>query len=315
MSRWYLGIDTSNYRTSAALFDAETGAWQNEGRLLDVPDGALGLRQSDALFQHTLHLHEMIARLPSGIGREVRAVCVSTRPRAVEGSYMPCFLAGETVARSAAHLYGVPLYVCSHQQGHLAAAALSAQALAWLFGGALYAWHLSGGTTELLHVRPGTDGLPQADCIGGTTDLAAGQLIDRAGVLLGLHFPAGEALEQLAAQAEGGKGFQPKVTDCRFSLSGMENKIREQAAQGVPAAEIAAFTIETIGAAVTRATAQAMQRKRLPVLCAGGVMSNRMLQRRMAETFGARFAEPRLSGDNAVGAAVLAAVQHGEPLI
>lgn len=315
MSRWYLGIDTSNYRTSAALFDAETGAWQNEGRLLDVPDGSLGLRQSDALFQHTVHLHEMIARLPSGIGREVRAVCVSTRPRAVDGSYMPCFLAGENVARSAAHLYGVPLYACSHQQGHLAAAALSAQALDWLFGGELYAWHLSGGTTELLHVSPGTDGLPQADCIGGTTDLAAGQLIDRAGVLLGLQFPAGEALEQLAAQAEGVKGFQPKVTDCRFSLSGMENKIRDQAAHGVPAAEIAAFTIETIGAAITRATAQAMSRKRLPVLCAGGVMSNRMLQRRMAETFGARFAEPRLSGDNAVGAAVLAAAQHGEKLI
>ena len=315
MSRWYLGVDTSNYRTSAALFDAETGAWHNAGRLLDVPAGSIGLRQSDALFQHTLHLHEMIARLPQENCREIRAVCVSTRPRAVEGSYMPCFLAGVNTARSAAHLLGVPLYECSHQQGHLAAAALSAQAFDWLFGGALYAWHLSGGTTELLHVQPGADGLPQADCIGGTTDLAAGQLVDRAGALLGLAFPAGAALEKLAEQEPDTAFFRPRVQERRFSLSGMENKIKEQAARGTAPAEIAAFTIRTICAAVENATAQAIREKKLPVLCAGGVMSNRMIQRRMAERFGARFAEPRLSGDNAVGAAVLAAVQHGETLI
>lgn len=315
MSRWYLGIDTSNYRTSAAIFDAEHMEWHNSGRLLDVPDGAIGLRQSDALFQHTLHLHEMIAGLPGGIGKEIQAVCVSTRPRAVEGSYMPCFLAGENVARSVAHLLGVPLYTCSHQQGHLAAAALSAQALSWLGTQEFYAWHLSGGTTELLHVAPGADGLPVAECIGGTTDLAAGQLVDRAGALLGLHFPAGEALEQLAKQSQSKERFQPKVADCRFSLSGMENKIRDLCARGTAPEDVASFTVRTICAAVERATAQAMERKNLPVLCAGGVMSNRLIQRRMHERFGARFAEPVLSGDNAVGAAVLAAVQHGETLL
>ena len=110
MSRLYLGIDTSNYRTSVAAFDCDYGTYQNYGRILDVPAGKLGLRQSEALFQHTLHLHEQISQLPAGIGREVLAVCVSTRPRAIEGSYMPCFLAGESVARSVARLFGVPLY-------------------------------------------------------------------------------------------------------------------------------------------------------------------------------------------------------------
>ena len=118
MPERFLGIDTSNYRTSAAVYDAENGAWQNEGSLLTVPDGAIGLRQSDALFQHTVHLHEKIEALPQ---REVRAIGVSTRPRAVEGSYMPCFLAGQSVARSAAHLLSVPLFTVSHQQGHIAA--------------------------------------------------------------------------------------------------------------------------------------------------------------------------------------------------
>lgn len=311
MSRYYLGIDTSNYRTSAALFDAESGEWQNSGRLLDVPEGSLGLRQSDALFQHTLHLHEMISGLPAGV--KIHAVCVSTRPRAVEGSYMPCFLAGVNVARSIAHVLGVPLYECSHQQGHLAAAACSAGAL-HLLGEAFYAWHLSGGTTELLRVTPGAHGLCRAECIGGTSDLAAGQIVDRCGVLLGLPFPAGAALEELAAQSGSDEFFRPRVTESRFSLSGVENKFRKLYDDGKAPADIASFTLKTILSAVETATAQALKIKALPVLCAGGVMSNRMLQKRMRDRFDARFAEPVLSGDNAVGAAILAALQNGEDL-
>ena len=149
MPERFLGIDTSNYRTSAAIYNAETGEWVNRGGLLTVPEGAIGLRQSDALFQHTVRLHEKIEALPQG---EVRAIGVSTRPRAVEGSYMPCFLAGESVARSAAHLLSVPLFTVSHQQGHIAAAALSAGKLD-LLDGEFLAWHLSGGTSELLHVK------------------------------------------------------------------------------------------------------------------------------------------------------------------
>ena len=71
MNKQVLGIDTSNYRTSAAVYETETGVWQNRGRLLDVPEGGIGLRQSEAVFQHTVHLHKMIAALPSNqqIGR------------------------------------------------------------------------------------------------------------------------------------------------------------------------------------------------------------------------------------------------------
>ena len=315
MSRWYLGIDTSNYRTSAALFNAEDQEWHNSGRLLDVPVGKIGLRQSEALFQHTLHLHEMIGRLPDISGQEIRAICVSTRPRAVEGSYMPCFLAGENVARSIAHLLQIPLYTCSHQQGHLAAAALSANILPWLHQREFYAWHLSGGTTELLHVRPGEDKLPLAQRIGGTTDLAAGQLVDRTGALLGLSFPAGEALENLANHSDSIEYFRPKVQNCQFSLSGIENKIQDMCTREEASTDIAFFALRTICAAVEKATEQAQKVERLPVLCAGGVMSNRMIQKRMSTRFGARFAEPKLSGDNAVGAAVLAAMQNGEILL
>lgn len=314
MNAIYFGVDTSNYRTSAAVFDALCGEWTNEGQLLTVPDGSLGLRQSDALFQHTIHLHKMIALLPCLIERKLCAVGVSTRPRAVEGSYMPCFLAGENVARSVAHLLGAPLFICSHQQGHLAAAALSAGALS-LLDAPFYAWHLSGGTTELLLVHPTAQGLPHAQCIGGTTDLSAGQLIDRAGQMLALPFPSGEALDQLACTAtESTKSFQPIVNDGLFSLSGVQNKIKDLVAQCVPPSTVAQFTIQTIGNAVIKATEQALKKKPLPILCAGGVMSSVLLRGMLEHRFLTYFAEPRLSGDNAVGVAVLAALQNGESL-
>ena len=278
MPERFLGIDTSNYRTSAAVYDAESGAWQNEGGLLTVPEGAIGLRQSDALFQHTVRLHEKIEALPQG---EVRAVGVSTRPRAVEGSYMPCFLAGESVARSAAHLLSVPLFAVSHQQGHIAAAALSAGRLE-LLDGTFLAWHLSGGTSELLLVR--------------------------AGALLGLPFPSGAALDKLALEAAPEKGYRPKVADCRFSLSGMQNQVENKFKSAEPA-QMARFTLETVANAVIKATEQAKQQYDCPILCAGGVMASEVIRARMRAAFGdaVSFAEPVLSGDNAVGVAVLAA--------
>ena len=305
MPERFLGIDTSNYRTSAAVYDAETGEWCNRGSLLTVPEGAIGLRQSDALFQHTVHLYEKIEALPQG---EVRAIGVSTRPRAVEGSYMPCFLAGKSVA----HLLSVPLFEVSHQQGHIAAAALSAKRLD-LLDKTFLAWHLSGGTSELLLVKRGEDGLPDCTCIGGTTDLAAGQLLDRAGALLGLPFPSGAALDELALTAELQKGFRPKVSDCRFSLSGMQNQVESRFKTEAPC-DMARFALETVANAVIKATEQAKERYDVPVLCAGGVMASRVIRARMEKRFGSAvsFAEPTLSGDNAVGVAVLAAKKHKE---
>ncbi len=302
----FLGIDTSNYRTSAAIYDAVSGEWRNEGRLLDVPEGAVGLRQSEALFQHTVRLHERIRALPEG---EICAVGVSTRPRAVEGSYMPCFLAGENVARSVAHLMGVPAFTVSHQQGHIAAAALSAGRLDLLYRPFL-AWHLSGGTSELLRVIPGEDGLPDCKCIGGSTDLAAGQLIDRAGALLGLKFPSGAELDVMAVAAPEVEGFRPKVEKGCFSLSGMQNQIEARQKTYSPES-LARFTLETVANAVAKATGQAREKYVYPVLCAGGVMASGIIRGRMREAItDVMFAEPVLSGDNAVGVAVLAARLH-----
>ncbi|BDF70824.1 O-sialoglycoprotein endopeptidase [Oscillospiraceae bacterium] len=296
-----LGIDTSNYTTSAAVFDG--GAGVNEGRLLDVRPGELGLRQSDALFQHVKHLPGRFAALRAqGALEGIGAVGASTRPRAVEGSYMPCFLAGEGQGRALADVLGVPFYPVSHQQGHLAAAAWSAGRME-LLDAPMLAWHLSGGTTELLYVEP--DGVNvRAERIGGTSDISAGQLIDRTGVLLGLPFPAGRALDALYYEADARRDYTVKLNGLTFSLSGMENKVKAMAQAGEAPANIARFAVDTMVGAVLRATCAARARyPGLPVLCSGGVASNSALRAALGD---ACFAEARYSTDNALGVAILA---------
>lgn len=296
-----LGLDTSNYTTSVALFDGSDG--YNLGRLLEVPLGGLGLRQSDALFQHVKQIPLLIAQLRAeGRLGPLAAVGASTRPRAVEGSYMPCFLAGESVGRSLADALGVPFFLCAHQQGHIAAAAWSSGQVALLDRPHL-AWHLSGGTTELLHVEPEATNV-RAACVGGSSDISAGQLIDRAGVLLGLPFPAGKAMDALAAQANAGAKFSVKLNGLTFSLSGVENKVKALVEQGAEAAGTARFVLDTVADAVVRVTGAAQARwPGMPVLCTGGVASNSRL-RATLET--AVFAPPQYSTDNALGVAILA---------
>lgn len=311
-----LGLDTSNYTTSAAVFDGENG--RNQGRLLEVKPGELGLRQSDALFQHVKHLPEVVGALlgEEGLGT-VQAVGASTRPRAVEGSYMPCFLAGASQGQVLAQVLGVPFYAFSHQQGHLAAAAWSAGRLD-LLDRPFLAWHLSGGTTELLRVEPEEDGVAvQVEILGGTSDISAGQLLDRTGVLLGLPFPAGKEVEKLSRRASKREFYKVKARELTFSLSGMENKVRQMLERGEEPAEIAWFAQETVCRVVQACTQAAMEQyPGLPVLCSGGVASNGRLRELLRQNCGALFAQPQFSTDNAMGTAVLTwrALERGRKL-
>lgn len=302
-----LGFDTSNYTTSGAWFDGTQG--HNVGKLLKVKPGALGLRQSEALFQHVKTLPEIVARMMDAWAADTPdAIGASTRPRAVEGSYMPCFLAGESQAKTISKLLQVPFYEFSHQQGHLAAVLWSAGRME-LLDKPMLAWHLSGGTTELLYVEPGL----KTRKIGGTTDLSAGQLIDRTGLLLGLTFPAGKALDSLAADMAA-KPFPVKVRDMTFSLSGMENKVRQMRDSGASDGETAAFALQSVIHAVETATKQALgQFGDLPVIFTGGVSSNTLLRKEM-EPLDGIFGAPEYSTDNAMGIAVLTYImekQHG----
>lgn len=298
-----LGFDTSNYTTSIACFDGCDGS--NCSSLLPVKEGALGLRQSDAVFHHTQSLPELSGRLFSHIApSEILAIGVSTRPRAVDGSYMPCFSVGYSHAKLLSDALSVPLYVCSHQQGHVAAALWSANRLD-LMNTPHLAWHLSGGTTELLYIEP--DGVSvSCNRIGGTTDISAGQLIDRTGQLLNLPFPAGKHLDQLSRRASDKEFFSVKRNDLAFSLSGVQNKVQQYHQLHNDSIETAAYALRCVIGVVIQTTKDAMkQYPGLPVVFSGGVASNTML-RDMAADLNAIFAQPQFSTDNAMGIAILA---------
>ena len=75
-----LGIDTSNYTTSAALLDLETGEVHQEKQLLPVKAGEAGLRQSDAVFHHTRQLPELLERLRPFAGGKSGLRCQRFHP-------------------------------------------------------------------------------------------------------------------------------------------------------------------------------------------------------------------------------------------
>lgn len=300
-----LGIDTSNYTTSCALFC--DGGFSHERRLLPVKPGERGIRQSDAVFHHTQQLPALMETLLSAPHGAISAVGASTRPRDVEGSYMPCFTVGSGAARSLAAALVVPFFAFSHQAGHLAAALLSADRLDLLHA-PLIAFHVSGGTTEALLVEPDDDTVFRCSLLGATDDLNAGQVIDRTGVRLGLQFPCGPALEQLAAKSD--RAFRPRVCvrNAHCSLSGLENQCETMRKRGEPAEDIAKYCLSFIAQTLLQMTAQARALAGdLPLLYAGGVMSNQFLRVQVLAEYDASFAAPALSSDNAVGIAALTA--------
>lgn len=296
-----VGFDTSNYTTSIAYFDGIGG--ENCSRLLPVKEGALGLRQSDAVFSHIKSLPELSDRLFSHI-KSITAVGVSTQPRAVDGSYMPCFMVGYSHAKMLADVLSVPLFTFSHQQGHVAACLWSAGRMD-LIDTPHLAWHLSGGTTELLYVIPQGKNVC-CTRIGGTTDISAGQLIDRTGQMLNLPFPAGKHLDVLSKDATDCDVFRVKCPGLEFSLSGVQNKVQNYFDRTANPCETAGYALRCMANAVCKATENALKiYPNTPVVFSGGVASNSLL-REMTKKFNPVFAKPEFSTDNAMGIAILA---------
>ena len=241
-----------------------SGEMRQQKKLLPVKEGQLGLRQSDAVFHHTAQLHSLFAELVRGTDtKQIAAIGASTRPRPLEGSYMPCFTVGENTAKILSAALGVPLYALSHQEGHVAAALFSAKRTD-LMEREFLAFHVSGGTTEAVRAK-GTGRGFDLKLVAKTLDLNAGQAVDRVGLMLGLRFPCGMELEKLALHC---------LEYIRKALSMMTDAL-----------------LEKYG--------------RLPLVYAGGVMSNTIIKNSFTEKYNAVFAEPKFSSDNAAGIAYL----------
>ena len=296
-----LGLDTSNYTTSAAFFG--DGEMDSRGMILPVKEGEIGLRQSDAVFHHTRQLPEVLSMLGDKISG-AKVIGVSERPRDAKDSYMPCFLAGVNAAASFAMAKDIPVVQTTHQQGHITAA-LYAAAGRELFSAPALVFHISGGTTDLLYCKS----IHEIECIGTSSDLYAGQAVDRIGVKLGFEFPAGVMVSQLAAQCTEKITPKSSVNGTQCSLSGLENQCTALLAQGKSNEYVCKYCLLCIGQTVVRMTKAALQQyPGLPVVCAGGVMSSSIIadyvRARLPKVY---FVPGKYSSDNAIGVSILAA--------
>lgn len=312
MTECFVGIDTSNYTTSAAICTKDGEVVANLKLPLPVKAGECGLRQSDAVFAHVKNMPTLMQSLSKELqGMKPIAIGVSEAPRPQEGSYMPCFLSGIAAAESFAAAASIPLLRTSHQEGHIMAAIYSAGAMHLLGTDRFAAFHVSGGTTEVLLATPHASGF-DIDLFAATADINAGQAIDRIGVMLGLDFPCGKELEKLAEKNT------KKIPKSRISvkngycnLSGLENMAAKLWQDSGDAALVAAFTLQFIGDTLVAMTNELDARiPSLSIVYAGGVMSNRYLQARLSERENTYFAEPQFSADNAAGISLLCRKQY-----
>ncbi len=305
--RCFVGIDTSNYTTSASVCSDRGEILANIKAPLPVREGECGLRQSDAVFAHVKNLPTVMQQLREVLrGLDVAAIGCSARPRNADGSYMPCFLSGIAAANAMASSLDVPVLEFSHQDGHIMASAYSSGNSEALLKAPFGAFHVSGGTTEVLYVTPKADGF-EVRLVGQTLDLNAGQAIDRVGVMMGLRFPCGKEMERLS-DGFSGKLPTPRISvkDGNCNLSGLQNLAEKLWKETSDAAAVGAFVFSFVGKTLQKMTESFDARfSGLPIVYAGGVMSNRGLQALLGARPDTYFAEPAFSADNAAGIALL----------
>ena len=320
MRELFIGFDTSNYTTSVAICDRCGNILANMKCPLPVGEGERGLRQSEAVFAHVKNfpmIAEQIREFVSGIGNDAKIIAgaCSFTPRSSEGSYMPCFLVGRAVGEITCAFLGIPLYETSHQAGHIMAAAASACRnsgvdLGEILSSDHIALHVSGGTTDLLYVRPDVEMIFKIERIGGTCDANAGQIIDRTGVRLGFGFPCGPHIDRAALEFDGKiKVGKLPVKGLDFNLSGLENKASDMIKSGKATSEVSAFVLEYIVCSVEKMLNNTFEiYGKLPVVFAGGVMSSAYIKDRIG--YMGLFSEPQFSADNAAGVALIGAMLY-----
>ena len=313
MSKFF-GVDTSNYTTSVALLDTDTMKILQEKKLLPVKKGEKGIRQSDAVFHHTAQLPTLMEKLFSQTeDKSLRGIGVSFAPRLVQGSYMPCFTVGDGLAKSLGSVIGVIPDRTSHQIGHILAGIYSCGRFDLLKSSSPFlAFHASGGTTDLLLCEPDKENVLSVKEIGSSLDLKAGQAVDRVGVMLGMQFPCGKELDALACKSEKEYKVKPVVKGMNCCLSGLENLCAKMYKNSESNEDIAKFCISFLSKTFSGMIVNAFEEYgRMPLLCVGGVMSNSIIRNDLSNMFGAFFARPEFSCDNAAGLAVFSALKKG----
>ena len=251
---------------------------------------------------------EAIAALTDQALRQ--AGCEKSDIDAVAVTYAPgligAVLVGLSFAKSVAFALGVPLIPVHHIRGHIAANYLAFPDLEPPF----LALAISGGNTLIVDVRDYTD----MEILGATRDDAAGECFDKAARVLGLPYPGGKPMDDLARQSQGGVYDLPRthVTDhpLDMSFSGLKTAVvnlahhAQQVGESLDRAALARDFAQAVSdTLVPRAMEAAKQTGRTVLCAAGGVAANSVIRedlRRACEAADIRLYLPplKLCGDN-----------------
>ena len=233
--------------------------------------------------------------------RDIDAVAVTYAP-----GLIGAVLVGVSFAKSAAYALGVPLIPVHHVRGHIAANYLAFPELEPPF----VALAISGGNTLIVDVRDYTD----MTVLGATRDDAAGECFDKAARVLGLPYPGGKPMDELAQQSAGGKYELPRAhvsgAELDMSFSGLKTAVvnlahhAQQVGESLDRAALARDFAQAVSdTLVPRAMEAAKQTGRTVLCAAGGVAANSVIRedlRRACEAADIRLYLPplKLCGDN-----------------
>lgn len=291
-----LGIETSCDETAAAVYDGEAGLLSHRLYSQVAMHAQYGgVVPELASRDHVKKLLPLVQGALADAG---------TVPNAIDGiaytagpGLVGALLVGGAVARSLAFAWDRPAVAVHHLEGHLLAPMLEAVVPDFPFLALL----VSGGHTLLAEVRA----LGDYRIIGSSVDDAAGEAFDKTAKLLGLPYPGGPALAQLAQRGRSGKFKFPRPMLDRpgldFSFSGLKTavvvatrnlQLDEQARADV-AFEFQQAVVETLVAKCARAIAQTGLST---LVVAGGVGANQSLRQQLAalgQRAGVRVLYPR----------------------
>jgi len=208
--------------------------------------------------------------------KDIDAVAVTYAP-----GLIGAVLVGVSFAKSVAYALGVPLIPVHHIRGHIAANYLAFPELEPPF----LALAISGGNTLIVDVRDYTD----MEILGATRDDAAGECFDKAARVLGLPYPGGKPMDQLAQQSAGGKYDLPRAhvegAELDMSFSGLKTAVvnlahnAAQKGETLDAAALARdFTRAVSDELVPRAMRAIELTGRTRLVAAGGVAANSVIR-------------------------------------
>ncbi|MBE0623730.1 MAG: tRNA (adenosine(37)-N6)-threonylcarbamoyltransferase complex transferase subunit TsaD [Burkholderiales bacterium] len=319
-----LGIETSCDETGIALYDSERGlrahALHSQIEMHQEYGGVVPELASRDHVRRVLPLIRQVMRTAGARLEEIDAVAYTQGP-----GLAGALLVGTSVANALGFALGIPALGIHHLEGHLLSPLLASNPPQFPFVALL----VSGGHTQLMRVAA----VGQYELLGETVDDAAGEAFDKTANLLGLGYPGGPALAQLAGQGRAGRYKLPRpmleqmhrTGNLDFSFSGLKTAVlllvRKEAPDAAGKSDVAASFQEAIVDVLTAKSMYALEQTGLTQLVvAGGVGANRRLRERLDRAAAERgcrvfYPEYEFCTDNGAMIALAGALRLGAGLV